>query len=133
MRVWILAATFFLWIGSKPVLATPPCTGWTPSSLSLNRFSFFGFARVEDVRRCLDAGARVKARDDWGRTPLHLAAGLSESPAVVQALLDAGAKVDARSDFGTPLYYAAANSKAPEVVQALLDGGRRSTRGMNTG
>ena len=109
-RAVLLAAAFF---AVPPVLAAPPCTDW-------NSASFFAVARAEDVRRCLDAGARLDARNELGATPLHFAAANSDAldveidqlrevitvtPAVVRTLLDAGAAVDARDEDGeTPLH-----------------------------
>ncbi len=58
----------------------------------------------------LDAGAAVDARDVDGWTPLHLAALLTETPAVIEALLIAGADTSARDRDGiTPWDYAQHN------------------------
>ena len=52
------------------------------------------------MKALLDAGADLKARDQFGLTPLHRAAANSKTPAVVKALLDAGADLKARDQFG---------------------------------
>ena len=58
------------------------------------------------LRVLLDAGAAVNARRADGRTPLHVAAVLKESEAVI-ALLDAGARATERDEDGkTPWDYA---------------------------
>ena len=57
-------------------------------------------------------------------TPLHMAGGWSETPAVVAALLAAGADLEAQDEGGwMPLHYAAEGSETPAVVAALLDAG----------
>ena len=60
--------------------------------------------------RCIAGAVDPAAREVNGRTPLHAAAGFSESPAVIAALLDAGADLQARDVNGrTPLHVAAAS------------------------
>ena len=51
---------------------------------------WWGTATAADVKAELDAGAEVTARDQYGSTPLHEAAG-NGSAEGIQALLDAGA------------------------------------------
>ncbi|MXX09384.1 MAG: ankryin, partial [Synechococcus sp. SB0667_bin_8] len=46
------------------------------------------------------AGADPNARAKGGVTPLHMAARLSETPAVVKVLLDAGADASAKTNKG---------------------------------
>ena len=111
---------FFLGLLSVAVLVTPAraaqaglgCEQW-------NTQEFFEAATVEDVTACLDAGADVKARDEFGYTPLHRAARFNEKPAVIEALLAVGANVKARDKNGsTPLHWA-----ANPVIEALLAAG----------
>ena len=72
----------------------------------------------------LQAGADPNARTESKLTPLHLAAGSNENPAVTQALLQAGADPNARDDDkSTPLHEAARNNENPAVTQALLQAG----------
>ena len=99
-----------------PIAATD-CANW-------NSEEYFQAARVEDVADCLASGADLEARDNNGKTPLHLAAGTNENPAVITALLDAGADLEARHNGGlTPLHGAAVTNENPAVISALLDAG----------
>ena len=76
------------------------------------------------INALIDAGARVKARDEVGRTPLHYATEFNENPAVINALIDAGADVKARAENrGTPLHSAAWRNENPDVINALIDAG----------
>ncbi len=64
---------------------------------------------VEEVRYLLDVGAPLEFHDEYGRTPLHVAAADPDATAILVLLLDAGADREARAKDGkTPLLLAAA-------------------------
>ncbi|MDE0529135.1 MAG: hypothetical protein OXH85_10680, partial [Truepera sp.] len=65
-----------------------------------NTRHFLESATLEQVAECLAAEAGVNARDEYGSTPLHSAAGHNADPAIVAALVAAGAEVDARDGDG---------------------------------
>ncbi len=72
----------------------------------------------------IDTGADPNARDVGGRTPLHRAAAISQTPEIITALVNAGADLNARDGDGlTPLHLAALFSQTPEVVTALVNAG----------
>ena len=79
--------------------------------------------------------ARVEARTIFGETPLHLAAGNNENPAVIAALIEAGADTEAREPlFGmTPLHRAAMGNENPAVATALLEAGANPRAKANNG
>ncbi|MFB4314249.1 ankyrin repeat domain-containing protein [Actinomadura sp. 21ATH] len=52
----------------------------------------------ELLPRLLKAGLDLEARDQGGRTPLHMAVGDHGSPELVRALVDAGARLDVVDD-----------------------------------
>ena len=72
-------------------------------------------ANVADVQTKSDAGAEVMARDKYGGTPLHHAAGRlfnDEASANIQALIAAGADAKAKSKYGeTPWDLAQLNDR----------------------
>ena len=77
---------------------------------------FFMDADGDLVRKYLDA------RNEDGRTPLHMAAAKGHSEAIA-ALIDAGADPDARNEDGrTPLHMAAEKGHS-EAIAALIDAG----------
>ena len=62
----------------------------------------------------------VDARDDLGRTPLHLAA-IGERVEIVRLLIEAGAQIDSRDDRQrTPFRHAAWENSGVEVLVLLL-------------
>ena len=109
------AIFFAVW--SSLAFAQVSCADWNTSR-------FFENATAEDVVGCIASGANVSDRDGYEETPLHNAAALTKSPALVTSLLDAGAELEARDKFGqTPLHHAAAINTVPAVVTALLNFG----------
>ena len=89
-----------------------------------NTRRFFETAALRLVRECLAAGADLKVRAKYGSTPLHYAAGLTATPAVIVALITAGADLKARDKYGrTPLHRAAGSNRTSSVIVALLDAG----------
>ena len=75
-----------------------------------NTVAYFEHADATDVSRCLET-KNPNARNKDGEAPLHLAAWLSETPAVVEVLLDGGASPTASTIHGlTPWDYAEENS-----------------------
>ena len=70
------------------------------------------------IAALLQAGANLEARDDIGRTPLHMAVGFNEL-AVIAALLQAGADLEARTDRGWTPLHVAAGFKDPDAMAAL--------------
>ena len=115
IRVILVAVCCVLW--SSISAAQGACANW-------NTLEFFKTDATQDVVRCIAKVVDPTARDDAGRTPLHMAAGISDSPAVIAALLDAGADLEARDVNGmTPLHWAAGISDSPAVIAALLGAG----------
>jgi ankyrin repeat protein len=82
--------------------------------------SSFGHARCAQL--LIDAGAKLEAKDEHGRTPLYRAV-CNDRLAVASTLLANGALVDsARQNGYTPLMSAAENGRS-EMVRLLLDAG----------
>ena len=91
--------------------------------------------QMEVTRLLINAGAATDIRDDWGRTPLHYAAGCPHrtfqssevhgrpDKDVVLMLIQAGASTSAADDQGnTPLHNAVETSRI-EIVRVLMDNG----------
>ncbi|HXL01820.1 MAG TPA: ankyrin repeat domain-containing protein [Candidatus Atribacteria bacterium] len=97
------------------------------SSLALRQEDFTELVKtgsLEEVKKAIEAGANVNARDENGMTPLMHAAGANQNPEVIKVLLEAGAEVNARDEDGwTPLMQAACFNQNPEVIKVLLEAG----------
>ena len=91
---------------------TANCDGWST-------FTFFANASASELRACVAGGDDVRARDEFGNTPLHL----TDDPAVVHAFLAAGADLEVRNHDGRTPLQAAAEEVRVSVVEALLSAG----------
>ena len=98
---------------------SPACDHWSSSIdqqvIMVNTTTgwfhpFFSIATVHDVTRCIASGANPNSRIAGGWGPLHFAATLTDSAALIVALLDAGAALQAENESGeTPLHMAGLN------------------------
>ncbi len=85
---------------------------------------FFRFASPGEVGRCLENGKDPNAKSANGWTPLHLAAGFSNSSEIVRMLIEAEASPVSVSDGGwTPLHLAARGATDPEIITVIVDSG----------
>ena len=94
------------------------CENW-------NTKEFFKTATPKAVTDCLQSGADLNARTKHGHTPLHQAAALNHTPAVLIRLLNGGANPAARDVNGKiPWDYANKNLmlKDSDVYWRLNEG-----------
>ncbi|MDE0118026.1 MAG: hypothetical protein OXT07_15590, partial [bacterium] len=82
---------------TEPSTTTPSCPPNTPTADWLS-WGFWVSATTTQVQTQLRCEADIHAKDDRGWTPLHIAAELSDDPAVIQALIAAGADIHAKDD-----------------------------------
>ena len=95
-----------------------------PPRVSLHAATLQG--NLDAVRRHIDAGSDLNAKDAYGSTPLVVAATFGKTDAA-RALIDAGADMTITNNEGsTPLHIAAFLCRT-EIVQALLDKGADKT------
>ncbi len=79
--------------------------------------------RVSDVKAQIDMGADVNVRDDYQKTPLHIAIENNHAD-IVKILLKAGAGNNIKVDrYGNSLLYWAVWQEDAELLKILLDAG----------
>ncbi|CAM9880898.1 unnamed protein product [Phaeothamnion confervicola] len=84
--------------------------------------------RLDIARALLDRGADIRARDFWGRTPMHCAAGAAGGAPLVAMLLSRGADINAtNADGWSPLATAAAAGRCRAVLLLLAAGADAAT------
>ena len=84
--------------------------------------------QVDEMRRALEAGASVDARDEEGRTALHVAVARG-TVEPIRILLDAGADPEAPGNQGETVVHAGARGCDSDAMHLILDhGGRADTR-----
>ena len=81
--------------------------------------------RAREVKELIDAGADVNAHNEWGLTPVMLAAQYNHCVAVLNALIASGADInEAEPKYrSNALHLAANSSKNPKIIDALLAAG----------
>jgi ankyrin repeat protein len=78
------------------------------------------FARVKAM--ILEKPELVQAKDNAGRTPLHLAANAGDKD-LFDFLVSQGADIKAKTNAGTTALHYAANGGNMEIIRALIEGG----------
>ena len=116
-HVLFLATSLFLAVFILGGIFGSSCSSWL-------RSGFWERATAEDVRECLDEGADVAERTEYGIGPLHRAAahGTAET---VRVLIGAGADVEAQTDWAITPLYSAVQGRNLETVRVLLDAGAK--------
>lgn len=88
---------------------------------------------LKKLKKIINSGANVNAKDKEGMFPLMLAAGNSKNTEIIKILVEAGADVNAKGELGvTPLICAAYNNKNPEIIKMLADSGANVNEKANT-
>jgi len=87
-------------------------------------FAYAGMAK--ELELCLDRGAEVNGRDEYGFTPLLWAAMGQEDPDTIRLLIKRGADVDAKNRWGwTALYLVNRFEGNQPLAKILLDAGAK--------
>ena len=81
--------------------------------------------KAREIKELLDKGADVNTHNEWGLTPVMLAAQYNHSVAVLNALIQAGGDIhESEPKYrSNALHLAANSSKNPKVIEALLSAG----------
>ncbi|NLE15796.1 MAG: ankyrin repeat domain-containing protein [Spirochaetales bacterium] len=81
--------------------------------------------KVKEIKTLLDEGADIHTQNEWGLTPIMLAAQYNPSVNVLKALLEAGADIqEAEPKYrSNSLHLAANKSASPKIIEELLKAG----------
>ncbi|MCH3917514.1 MAG: ankyrin repeat domain-containing protein [Spirochaetia bacterium] len=81
--------------------------------------------KAKDIRDLIRKGADVHCQNEWGMTPVMLAAQNNPSVVVLHALIAAGADIKATEPKyrSNSLHLAAGNSSNPKIIETLIKNG----------
>ena len=81
-------------------------------------------AMLKDVKQGIDNGLDVNAKNEKGKTPLHIATRYNENLEIIKTLIKAGSNINAMTTKGyAPIHYAAYKNKNPEIIKLLISKG----------
>ena len=81
--------------------------------------------KASEIKKLVEEGAEINCHNEWGLSPVMLAAQYNHCVAITKALIDLGADIhEAEPKYrSNALHLAANNSDNPKVVEVLLDAG----------
>ena len=81
--------------------------------------------KAKDIRELIRNGADIHCQNEWGMTPVMLAAQNNSSVVVLNALIAAGADIKATEPKyrSNSLHLAAGNSDNPKIIETLIKNG----------
>lgn len=90
-------------------------------------FEYAKTGSERDIISAIEAGASPNGTDEYGKTPLMLAAQYNQNPKAVEILLIHGSVVNAKDSNGhTALMLAASSNPNPDVIRKLVVGGAKT-------
>lgn len=81
--------------------------------------------KAKEIRELINKGADIHTQNEWGMTPIMLAAQNNSAVVVLNALIAAGADIRATEPKyrSNSLHLAAGNNTNPKIIQALIAAG----------
>ena len=81
--------------------------------------------KASEIKKLVEAGADINVHNEWGLTPVMLAAQYNHCVAVLKALIELGGDIhEAEPKYrSNALHLAANNSDNPKVIETLLSAG----------
>lgn len=85
--------------------------------------------RVKEIKDLIAQGAEVSCTNEWGLTPLMLAAQYNTSVSILNALINAGSDIHAQEPKyrSNALLLACNKTSNPKIIEALLNAGASLT------